>query len=54
MPSRFQAIATALLISLVWAARVRPQEVHAPPVQATAAQADFVGATACADRKSVV
>ena len=48
MPSRFQAIATALLISLVWAVRVRPQEVHAPPVQATGAETDFVGATACA------
>ena len=48
MPSRFQVIATALLLSLAWAVRVRPQTVHTPTVQATGAEAAFVGATACA------
>src|SRR3954471_5293817 len=48
MPSRFQALATALLISLALAAGVRPQEVQTPPVRAAGADAGFVGATACA------
>ena len=48
MPSRFQVIATALLLSLGWAVRVRPQTVQTPTVQATGAEPAFVGATACA------
>lgn len=50
MLSRFPAIATALLLSLFWGARVRPQATHSPGVAATAAgaEASFVGANACA------
>jgi predicted CXXCH cytochrome family protein len=53
MLSRFQVIATALLLSLAWAARVRPQAVHtptgqSPTVRAAAAESAFVGAAACA------
>src|SRR4051794_13786744 len=48
MPSRFQALATALLITLALAAGVRPQAIQTPPVRAASAEADFVGATACA------
>ena len=45
--SRFLAIATALLLSLAWAARARPQAVPAHVVAPTAG-ATVVGATACA------
>src|SRR4051812_19486258 len=48
MPTRFQALATALLINLALAAGVRPQAIQTPSVRAAAADADFVGATACA------